>query len=149
MLFCFFLFGYLIIDKFEVLLIIFLLYMERNMPREKGKSILSIVSTWCDCLESFYIDYKYEFIINTWFVREDESKAHLAIEFWLKLVNGFCQRGARVKFVLSFICEYKRFRDCKSLCRVEIEYIFVVSRIISEISSLNFSSVDACSIPNC
>lgn len=45
LLFCFFLFGYLIIDKFEVSLIIFLLYMERNMPREKGKSILSIVST--------------------------------------------------------------------------------------------------------
>lgn len=45
LLFCFFLFGYLIIDKFEVLLIIFLSYMERNMSREKGKSILSIVFT--------------------------------------------------------------------------------------------------------
>ena len=33
------------LNLFENLLLIFLSYMERNMSREKGKSILSIVST--------------------------------------------------------------------------------------------------------
>lgn len=72
--FVFFLFSYLIIDKFKVSPIDHFYYIERNREKEK-------VDCFYDCLESFYPDYKYEFIINTIRIREDELKAIWRLDF--------------------------------------------------------------------